>query len=147
MNWAVNDTENIYYFEAMTDVAVRRAPKEETLVFVKEHPDVLFNLLKPLYKGLDGMLLRMSYLMSGSAQARLLTELIIQAKRFGKKRDDGSLELAMSETQLASYAGMTRETVSREMKHLKEKNLVQVEKDGLIIRTIEGLDSELLQNS
>lgn len=142
MSWAINDTPNIYYFEAMSDVEVFRAPKEQVVAFVKNNPDILYNLLSRVYKGTDGLFLRMAYLMSGNAYDRLLTELIIYAKRFGKKSQ--SVELTISEQELAAQAGLTRETVSREMKHLKEKALVVFEKNVLILKDVARLEDELM---
>jgi len=40
-----------------------------------------------VYTGTDGILMRMAYLMSGEAYSRVVTELLIAAKRFG--RQDG----------------------------------------------------------
>jgi len=144
MTWAINDTSNTYYFEAMTAVDVWRAPREKTIEFLKSEPEVLYNLTSRIYKGLDGVLTRMTYLMAGNAYARVVTELIIQAKRFGEK--NGILvKLVFSETDLAAQSGMTRETVSREVKILKEKGLVEFNKRILVIKDLRKLENELLE--
>lgn len=144
MNWAINGTQNIYYYEAMTPVLVRKAPKEQVVAFIRSNPDVLFDLMSRIYRGLDGMLMRMSYLMLGNAHARLITELLIQAKRFGKKGEQqNSFVLHVSEKDLAAQAGMTRETVSREMKVLKEKGLIAFEKNKLTIHDFVTFEEEL----
>jgi CRP-like cAMP-binding protein len=144
MNWVINDTHNIYFFEAMTEVEVWRAPKEDTLMFIKNNPDVLFDLMSRVYKGVDGMLLRMSYLMTGSAYDRLITELLIQAKRFAlNKKVASNLEIKVTEKDLATQAGLTRETVSREMKRLKEKGIVTLNKNVLVIKNLVKLEEEL----
>lgn len=136
MSWAVNNTKNMYFFEAITDLKVWRAPKEKAIEFVKNNPDVLYDLLGRVYKGTDGIMTRMTYLMAGNAYARLITEIIIHAKRFGNP-------LHISETDLAERAGMTRETVSRGMKTLKEKGLVVFERNKIIIKSLEKLEEEL----
>ena len=136
MSWAINNTKNMYFFEAVTDVEVWRAPKENTIEFVKNNPDVLYDLLGRVYKGTDGILMRMTYLMAGNAYARLITEIIIHAKRFGSP-------LKISEKDLAAQSGMTRETVSREMKMLKVKGLVAFEKNTIIVKNLGGLEEEL----
>jgi CRP-like cAMP-binding protein len=89
------------------------------------------------------MLTRMTYLMAGNAYARLLTELIIQAKRFGKQQADGKIMIKVSEKELAAQSGMTRETVSREMKTVKEKGLIVTEKGQLLLTDIASLEEEL----
>ncbi|MBI2442502.1 MAG: Crp/Fnr family transcriptional regulator [Candidatus Levybacteria bacterium] len=143
MSWALNSTTNPYYYEAVTDLVVFRAPKAETVAFIRGNPDVLFDLMSRVYKGVDGLLTRMTYLMAGSAFSRLATEILIQAKRFGKK-EGPHVSLSISETELASQSGMTRETVSREMKILKERGLVDLNKSTLIIKDMTKLEEELM---
>ncbi len=146
MSWAINNTENIYFFEAVDPLEVWRAPQENVVEFIKDNPDVLYNLMSRVYRGTDGMLLRMAYLMSGSAYARLITELLIQTKRFGRPIEDGSFELTMTEGNLAMSAGMTRETVSREMKNLKDKGIVVFHKNVLVVQSIQRLENELTES-
>ena len=136
MPWAINNTHNKFYFEAVTDIEIWKAPREEVVAFVKKEPDVLYDLLSRVFRGLDGVLTRMIYLMAGNAYARLLTEIIIQGRRFG-------VELKISEKDLAAQTGMTRETVSREMKTLKDKKLVTFNKNLLQISSLEKLEDEL----
>ena len=145
MSWAINQTPNHYYYEALEDVEIWKAPRELTVEFIKQNPDVLFNLMSRVYKGTDGILMRMVYLMSGEAYTRVVNELLIAAKRFGKPNAK-SIELHLSEKDIAGQAGMARETVSREIKILKDKGLVTFKKQGLqeahlkSVLTIEDID-------
>lgn len=151
MNWAINKSSNSYFWEAASDVEVWKAPSEEAAEFIRDNPDVMYDLLSRVYRGTDGLLLRMTYLMSGDAYTRLITEIIIQTKRFGKYKtahssentDRGAYEIAIAEKDLASRAGMTRETISREMKKLKDKGLVTFNKKLLIIHNLDKLEEEL----
>lgn len=144
MSWGINNTPNPYYFEAMEDVVVRRAPRSDVLAFVHENPDVVFDLLARMYRGLDGVLSRMAYLMSGNAYARLITELLITAKRFGIVENEG-IQFTITEKDLSASSGMTRETVSREMKKLKDKGLVTFQKNVLLLKSIEDLEKEVAE--
>lgn len=141
MSWAINQTKNDYFFEAVTDLVIWRAPREEVVSFVKDNPDVLFDLLRRVYKGTDGVLTRMAYLMSGNAYARLITELLIYARRFGKEQK--MVGITISEKDLAAQSGMTRETASREMKILKDKGLIVLRGNNLVIKDVQSLESEL----
>lgn len=143
MSWAVNSSPNEYYYEALTDADVWRAPQHEVRQFIKNNPDVLYDLLQRVYKGTDGLLRRMTYLMSGDAYERLLIELIIHAKRFGK--DIKPVELTITEKDLSVQAGLTRETVSREMKNLKEKKLIFMENHKIFLKDISKLEAELAE--
>lgn len=144
MSWAINDTSNNYYFEAVTDTLLWRAPKSGAVEFIKSNPDVLYDLLSRVYKGTDGLLLRMACLMSGNAYTKLVTELLIHTKRFGSKKKDGTFEIKISEKDLAAQAGMTRETISRELKLLKDKGLVILDTKLLIINDVQKLEAELV---
>lgn len=145
MGWAINKTKNDYYYEALTDLEVYRAPREKVTNFLKENSDVMYDLLARIYRGLDGLFTRMTYMMSGNAYDRLITEILIQAKRFGRKNsgETNDIEMHITEKELAAQAGMTRETVSREMKILKEKGLVTFTKNTLLIHHLARLEEEL----
>ncbi len=141
MNWAINQTPNKYFYEAMSDVELWRAPREEVITFIKNNPDVLYDLISRVFSGVDGLLTRMTYLMSGSAYARLITELLIYVNRFAKGNSPATLTI--SEKDIAAQSGLTRETVSREVKILKEKKLVTSVKHQLIIQDVAKLTVEL----
>ncbi len=141
MSWAINTTPNKFFFEAVDEVDVYKAPPADVVRFIKNNPDVLYNLLSRVYRGTEGMLTRMSYLMSGDAYGRLLAELLIYAKRFGT--GDKEIEVTVSEKELAAQAGMTRETVSREMKILKEKGILLFSRNTLVIPDLKKLEAEL----
>jgi CRP/FNR family transcriptional regulator len=141
MSWAINKTPNVYFFEAMNDVEVWRAPEEDVIVFIKNNSDVLYDLISRVYRGVDGVLTRMTHIMSGDAYTRLIAELLIYSKRFGKGKN--VVELHVTEKDLAAQAGMTRETVSREMKVLKDKGLVVLKTNKLILKDVLKLEDEM----
>lgn len=142
MSWAMNNTPNMYYYEAITEVEVWKAPKDAVVGFIKENPDVLYDLLSRVYRGTDGMETRMTYLMSGSALNRVIVEILISAKRFGVKNQN-AFTVNITESNLANQAGTTRETVSRELKILKNKKLISYNKGQLVIEDLQKLEAEL----
>ncbi len=144
MSWAINHTPNTYFYEAMTDLSLWRAPRDEVITFIKSHPDVLYGLVSRVYKGVDGVFMRMVHLMSGSGYSRLLLELMIQSKRFGKQ-DKDAFEISITERDLAAQSGMTSETISRAMKILKDKRLVTYRKSVLRIPDVKKLEKELAE--
>lgn len=144
MSWAVNKTLNVYYFEAVEDIEIYKIPEQEALNYIKNNPDVLYDLLTRVYKGTDGLLMRMVYLMSGQAYARVVAELLISAGRFGKIKHDKVIELTLTEKDLAAQSGMARETVSREIKALKDKDLIDFNHGLLLIKNLNLLKEELI---
>lgn len=143
MSMAINQTKNQYFFETLTDVTVRKAPNEEVVAFVRENKQVAFDLLSRVYRGLDGLIRRMAHLMGGSAKSRLLFELLIECKRFGQEKSDGSITVRVSETELASRTGMTRETVSRQIHDLKREGLVSVSRGTLTVFNVDKIQNIL----
>lgn len=143
MSWALNDRPNRFFYEALTDIEVSRRNREESVQFVKENSDVLLDLLKRVYSGLDGVLERMSYVMGEDAYQRLISELIISVKRFGEPQANGMHLLHFSEKDLAAQTGLTRETVSRETRKLKAKGYVVINKDQTMAVNLKGLLSEV----
>lgn len=125
---------NKYFFEALEAATVRQAPGSAILEFLRSEPEVMFDLLRRLYSGLDGVLGRMSLLMDGTASSRILFELSIMAERFGSRQNDGSWLVIITQSQLASQTGLTRETVSRELKKLSESGTVTLGKGTICIR-------------
>jgi len=143
MSWAINRTPNSYFFKADEETIVRVAPPDDVVKFIKDNPDVMFNLLSRLYKGVDGVLARTTHLMSGSARSRIIYELIIECRRFGEKADENMYRLKINESDLAAHSGLARETVSREMKHLKERELIEIVGGGIFVKDLSALESQL----
>lgn len=140
--WIINDTLDNHYWEAQTDCILWMAPKEEVLIFLQSNPEVVFDLLQRIYSGMDGMWSRLESLMSGSAYIRLIAEIIILAKRFGDIKER-SVNVKVSEKDLATSSGLTRETVSRQLQVLKKKKLVLYKNKTLTILDINLLESEM----
>ncbi|MBI2012200.1 Crp/Fnr family transcriptional regulator [Candidatus Daviesbacteria bacterium] len=144
MDFAINKTSSSHFYEAMSDVEVFRAPKKQLLEFFKENNDVMFDLISRIYKGLEGYMMRMEYLMAGNAQARLITEFLIYARRFGQLKGSKIIvNLKVTEKDLASQSGMTRETVSREIQKLKQLGIIDFKKNKLKFNKLEKLEQML----
>lgn len=143
MSEAINHTPNKFFYKTETATELHVVPGEVALQFLKNNPDVMLDLLSRIYRGMEGLLGRMVELMSGSAKSRLLYELVIESRRFGTKGDDGSYTLDISEVDLAARTGMSRETVSREMKQIKAGGLVEVTNKGIVIKDLAGLEKKL----
>jgi CRP-like cAMP-binding protein len=143
MSWAINNTPNHYFFEASAQVTAHVAPPADAVQFLKDNPDVTFDLLGRVYRGVDGVLRRMAHLMGGDAKSRLLFELLNAANRFGEVQPDGSIHVTLKESDVARHSGLARETVNRTMQALKAAGLVEVTRGGIAIKDIRQLESML----
>ncbi|MNH50219.1 cAMP-activated global transcriptional regulator CRP [compost metagenome] len=144
ISWAINKTPNGYFFEAATPIQVRRAPVDAFNAFLAANPSIVFSLLKKVYKGLEDAQHRTVLLMSGDAHDRLLFELFIEARRSGEMQSDGSCVVNVSLADLAQRAGLTRETISRELgKIIQSHELISRQNRSLVISDLRALKEQL----
>ncbi len=145
MSWAINKNTNEYFFEALTNVSIRTCPDDLAIKFIQDNSDVMYDLLGRVYKGLDGMLRQKVLLMKGSAHARVLFELVVACQRFGKPFK-GGVQLNISENDLATRAGLTRETISRELQKLQKLGLITIGHKNILVNDLPALSSMLARN-
>ncbi len=143
MSSAINNTPNHYFFEASAKTVVHAVPAAEAVQFLKDNPEILFDLLARVYRGVDGILRRMTHLMGGDAKTRLLFELLNSAYRFGEQQQDGSMLIRLSEGDLARHSGLARETVNRNIQTLKTAGLLTITHDGIAIKDTKTLEQLL----
>lgn len=143
MSLAINQTTNSYFYETETAVELHKAPIDATLAFLQANGDVTYDLLSRLYLGIDGLLGRMAHLMTSSAKSRLLYELILESRRFGEQQPDGSYVISINERELGARAGLTRETVNREVKKLKQETLLEVRSADMRVPSLVSLEQKL----
>lgn len=139
----LGELENRYFFEAQTNVEVFRAPVDKTLRFVKEDPQVLFDLTKRFAQGLNGLSIRLENLMFEEAYKRVVFLLLYLAEKFGQKEDGKIIiELPLTHKDIASWINLTRETVSRQIEKLINKGLISHKNHQLIIYKLHQLEQE-----
>lgn len=145
MSWAIANVKNNNFFEAMTSVVGRKVPKDVFLQFLKKNPDIIYDLLKRIYIGMEGLWMHIESLTTGDSSLKLIISLIILAKRFGVQKNAKTVvQIKMTEKDIANYAGITRETASRELQKLKKDNLVLFEKGIIVIQNMQKLEKLLL---
>jgi CRP-like cAMP-binding protein len=141
-----NEDNSHYQYEALEDSEILIAPKEELEKFLKTEPDIVWDLLHRVYRGMDGLLQRMVQFMSGDAYTKTIIQLLLLAKRFGVQEEKGlRITIPMTHLELSSHAGISRETVSRIMKGLENKGLIQNDRSSVIIEDIALLENILLK--
>lgn len=129
----ISGIKNTYYFTAQGRVVLKRVPPSDVLNFLRENPDILLDLTRRLYIGVDGLLMRMATLLAGDARARVMTELKIAVARF-HKNDNAVFVYNTTHRQIAAQTGLTRETVSRTLKEFENEGLVELRRSTLVVR-------------
>lgn len=145
MSWVISDMPNKHWYAALTPVKTWCAPKDAVKAFIKEEPEVVCDLLRRIYIGLDGLWEHLESLTAGNATTKLISTIVILAKRFGKTTPEGlEISIPLSESELASLAGISRETASRELKKIKKDHPVIFHKGVLTIQNMQTLEKTLV---
>lgn len=135
LTWVMNDTPNLYYFEAMTPVTLVRAPKEEFMRFLRQHSDVLWYATQRLAAGLSGFLHRVTQLVLDDAYTKTVLLILYYAEQFGESVEGGTLiRIPLTHREIAAWIGTTRETASLQVETLIRTGLLGTKGRLLIVR-------------
>lgn len=143
MTWAIIKKPSQYFYETSVPTDVRMAPVDDVIAFLKASPDVTYNLLSSLYSETNDMQRRIAHLMGGNGRSRVIFELFVECERFGKLQTDGSFILSLHENELARRAGLSRETINRELSKLKKMKVIDITHKEIIIKNLKQLEKEL----
>lgn len=145
MRWVFGDSTNGYHYQAMTGIDIWRSSKEEFASFLKSSPDVLFELTHRIVTRAKGLMERMEYLAFGNAYEKVASILLICTDRFGEKKDrDILIPIPLTHNDIAMLVGMTRETVSIELRKLERKGIIEYNKRLITVKDIVKLSIESL---
>lgn len=144
MVWAINGTPNIYNFEALTDVEVGRAPRDEVVNFIKDKPKIIFELMSELLEDYAETLTRVEHLVFSDAYRRVISVLLYIAKHFGESEGIiTKVDHRFTHQDIATLVGVARETASSEMIKLEKKGLVEYQSHLMVFQNINNLEHEL----
>jgi CRP/FNR family transcriptional regulator len=132
---------NPYFFEAITDVVLRKAPTHKVHEFVKDDHEVLFDLTKRISSGLEGFMIRTQYLIRSNAKQKISSSLLLLARRFGQNTPNKKVKILLPQTHedIANLAGVSRETASLELKKLENEKIISSSKQIYIINDFKKL--------
>lgn len=148
MSLIISDKRDYYIYDALSKVEGYFAPWEKLENFIKNNPSILFDLLKRIYRGLEGFFQRLESLLIHDAYLRILNQLIIHAKRFGQKEQDKLVfDWHVTHVQLASQTGLARESVTKQIKKLQDKGLISYSGKKLVIEDFLKLEEECFSYS
>lgn len=133
MAYAINKMPSRYIFEAESELELHSVPVAEVMSFLESNPDVVIDLLGRVYLGIEGVLGRLTHVIGSSAKERMLYELVIEVRRFGVIDEQGACAIGIHEKDLAARAGLSRETVSREMHALRTSGIIELTSKGIVV--------------
>lgn len=134
---------NPYFFETMTDVTVQKAPTPDVHNFIKNDPEVLYDLTRRISSGLEAFMIRTQYLIRSNSTQKVASALVLLARRFGEQQTDNVIRILLPQTHadVADMSGCSRETASIELKKFQDEGVLQIKNKIITI-----LDFEELRN-
>ena len=147
MVWAINGTPNVYFFEALTTVEVRRAPRDQVVNFIKDKPSVIFGLISELLEDYAEALTRVEHLVFSDAYRRVISVLLYIIKHFGEETNKGIVvHHRFTQQDIATLVGVARETAGNEMIKLEKMGLMKHVNHSILFEDIKKLELELNSN-
>lgn len=140
---ALANAKNHYGFQATILCDTYRAPVADVIAFIKTDPEILFDMLVRFSRGLTGLSIKAENLILDNAYKRVISIIVYLAKEFGKKRgEDIVLPISMTHYDIASWVGVQRETVSRQLEKMVQKDLISYKNHVFTIKNLQKLEEE-----
>jgi CRP-like cAMP-binding protein len=120
---------NTYYFQTLDEAITFKAPVDEVISYLKINPTELFDLTTRLSFAILGLTERIETLAIEHAYTKVTNLLLYFAKKFGP-------EIEMTHEDIASWLGLKRETVSRQIERLEKEGRVTYKNKKLFVTNI-----------
>ncbi len=141
----LSNRENKYYFEAIETVEAIKAPTQQVIEFIKSDHEVLFDLTIRFADAITGLALRIEQLTAQGAYPKIVSLLLYLSNIFGESVETGILiKLKFNHDDIASWVGVARETVSRQIEKLEKKGLIIRENHKIIVKDLKLLQQEII---
>lgn len=115
-----------YFYTAFTDGEMYRIPRQDFLDYLKDNPEAVYHVLSRCVDDLLSQEMHVDALEQSTATQKVIQALHFLASRFGRRVEPDLVEIALPLTQqdLASFAGLARETINAELKTLIAREVV-----------------------
>ena len=136
----LEDAPRDHMAEAYEDALICVIARQDFLGMLRAHPEMAFKVTKLVGFRLKTLRNRVEGLLFKGAPARLAQTLLDLARDHGIKDDEGVLlPLKLSQQDLASLIGVTRESVNLALADFRGRGLVEMEGRSLRLRRPEEL--------
>jgi CRP/FNR family cyclic AMP-dependent transcriptional regulator len=131
-----NETSPFFY-TAFTNVDVFAVDRNTFLDFVKNDNEALMGISEALAIKYSELLMHLNAVQQSKATNKVLDTLNFLASRFASDEKKGHYEVSLPLTHqdVASLAGLTRETTSIELRRLKDKGLIDYTSKSFTVYT------------
>ncbi|MCL5432495.1 MAG: Crp/Fnr family transcriptional regulator [Patescibacteria group bacterium] len=141
---SINELSNGYYYESLTPVEVYRAPKEKFLTEIKNNITALYELEQQILVFSASLLKKLESMAFCDAMGKIVVSLLDLVNKFGRKHGKKTvIDYWFTHHDIATITGLSRETVSLEIKKLWKKKIISYENHLIEIKDVKGL-SEII---
>ena len=126
---------------AIEDSEVKRVPKEDFFRLLLSNNEVSVNFIKLLtknYSGAEEKLLKLAY---NSARKRVAEALLYVSAKYQDSNSDSDPSFVLLRENISSLAGISAESVSRNLTDFKEEGLIESHKGKIKILNVKKLES------
>jgi len=134
--WAFNITPTVEYFvTAFTDAEVYAVRRNEFNEFISNNPVALRELTQQMATHLNHTYSQMTFREKSRAEEKVIHSLNYLSQRFGgiQQRPVREIALPITHQDVASLTGVSRETVTSELKKLKDQGFIYYDKYQFIV--------------
>lgn len=128
LSWILGETSNsLFYYDAVVDTRLMLVSKETFVSTIEGDAEALSSVLRYVVNDYTALLLRITGLEQSRAIEKIGFTLYYLLFRYGIEKTPGKfvLDLKMSQLMIASLVGLTRESTTKNLKKLKEKNIIE----------------------
>jgi CRP/FNR family transcriptional regulator, dissimilatory nitrate respiration regulator len=127
--------------EAIEDSSLYYLSKSDFLVLIQESPQLALNMMTGLSQLLRQLAQQVEDLSLKEVSARLARFLLEEAQKVsqGLAHDGLKIPLALKKSLLASRLGTIGETLSRTLAKLKQKEVIDIQKNVIILKNVQFL--------
>ncbi|NJN17506.1 MAG: Crp/Fnr family transcriptional regulator [Oscillochloris sp.] len=130
--------------EAMSRTTTLTLKRATFLRIIRDDPEIAVRVLSQLSARLRSSNIYIEYLASHSAPQRVVRSLLDMAEQHSTEcSDHDRIDLLLTQDDLASLAGTTRETVNRVLSSLRERGLISVDRGRVRVLNLPQLERSL----
>ena len=141
----LKEDEYKYNGEALEDATISTLTKKQFDEIVMKNPNMTLKILEKAYERVRLAEELVNRLTLGNADAKTAGLLLSLIEDFGRKTEKGiELDLTITREEMGSYAGISRETMTRKLRQFRELGYIDLEGNRKIIILDENKLEELL---
>ncbi len=137
--YSINKKCNRYYFEAVTDVEIWKAPYEDVKKFLRSTPKIHEWLNSRLLNIIDELISNIGETISEDSYTKIARTILSFALKFSNNSNSSTIEFQTSHRIIASLVGISRETASVQIKKMENEGLIKQNNRRIIIPDIKKL--------